>query len=186
MSSTNYYIFADSIDTGGTLATSASFELQDTIGETPTDSTTSSSYIVRGGYQSMEVGTLSMTISVASLGLGELSPSQVKGASTVVSITSDSTTGYALTVGGVSGASITGVADGTVTAGSEEYGFAVAGADAAFSGDKAIAPGLVIASSDSVVLNRLATLTFKASINLDSRPAASYSQSITLSASTNL
>jgi len=186
MSSTNYYIYADSIDTGGGLVTSTSFDLQGTAGESPSGATTSTTYIIRGGYQSMEVGTLSMSISAPSLSLGELSPSQVKAASTVVTITSDSTTGYTLSFASVAGTSITGVADGAVTAGSEEYGVAVAGVDAVFSDDKAVTANHAIASSNSVVVDRQATLTFKGSINSDSRPAGSYNQTVTLLAATNL
>src|SRR3989344_691259 len=142
MSSTNYYIYADSIDNGGGFVTSTSFDLQGTLGETPTDATTSSSYIVRGGYQSMESASLEMSLSASGASLGELSASQVKSNSITATITSDSANGYTLSIASISGTGITGVADGVVTAGSQEFGIAVSGNDAAFTDDKAPAAGL--------------------------------------------
>ena len=185
MSSTNYYIYADSIDNGGGFVTSTSFDLQGTLGETPTDATTSSSYIVRGGYQSMESASLEMSLSASGASLGELSASQVKSNSITATITSDSANGYTLSIASISGTGITGVADGVVTAGSQEFGIAVSGNDAAFTDDKAPVAGLVLASATGSVLNRQSTLIFKASISTQTT-AGSYSQTLTLTASGNL
>ena len=185
MSSTNYYIYADALDTGGVNSTSTSYSVQDTIGEAAGDVTTSSSYIVRGGYQGAELGNLTMTISASSVGLGTLSSNQVSVGSSIVSITTDSNTGYSLSIGSVSGAGLAAVSDGTVTAGVEEYGVAVVGAERAFTNDQGITAGLLLASSATPISSSQSTLTFKASIS-GSSTAGSYSQTVSLTASANL
>ena len=132
----------------------------------------------------MEKGILSMSISGTALNLGTLDIGAVSSASTVATITTDSFTGYTLSIGSVSGTVLTAVSDGAVTAGSEEYGMAVSGADAAFADDRGVSAGLALASANSAVTSREATLTFKAAISNDSI-AGSRSQSMVLSASAN-
>jgi len=112
----------------------------------------------------MEKGILSMSISGTALNLGTLDIGAVSSASTVATITTDSFTGYTLSIGSVSGTVLTAVSDGAVTAGSEEYGMAVSGADAAFADDRGVSAGLALASANSAVTSREATLTFKAAI----------------------
>ncbi len=185
MSSTNYTIFADSVDSGGVLSAGGAYSLQDTIGESPVGSSSSSVYQVIGGYQAMDFGGLSISIDTASIDLGTLSTSQVTTASAVVSVTSGAADGYVLSVGSVSGSSLSAVSDGTVTAGVEEYGVAVSGTDAAFADDEAIAASLNLASSLSSVRDAQTTLTFKAAISSGST-AGARSQSITLTASANI
>lgn len=184
MTSTNYHIFADSVNTGGELSTSTNYSLQDTTGESPAGVQTSGSYEVRGGYQAMERGTLSVSLDSNSLNLGELSVSSVASASTVATITTDSDTGYNLSIGSVSGASLHSVIDGEVTAGQEEYGVAVSGVGASFADDQAVTGGLLLASEPGVTTDRAITLTFKASRAAGSA-SATYSQSIVLATMAN-
>ncbi len=185
MTSTNYYIYADTIDTGGVLSTSTSYTIQDTVGEAAGTAATSSTYIIHGGYQGAELGSLTMTLSASSVNLGTLTTGAVASGSSVVTISTDSNTGYTLSVGSASGSSLTGVSDGAVTAGVEEYGVAVAGTDRAFSTDQAVTPGLVLASFNAPVNNSQSTLTFKAAIS-GSSSAGAYNQTVTLAASANL
>ncbi len=185
MSSTNYTIFADSVDSGGVLSTGGAYSLQDTVGESPVGSSTSSTYEVIGGYQAMDWAILAISIDTASINLGTLSVSTVAASSAVVSVTADAFDGYVLSVAGVSGSSLTAVSDGTVTAGTEEYGVAVSGPDAAFGDDRAITAGLNLSSSSTPVDGALTTLTFKAAMAAAST-AGARSQSITLTASTSL
>ncbi len=185
MTSTNYYIYADTVDTGGSVATSATYSLQDTIGETTSDVATSSSYTIRGGYQGMELGTISLQLSSATVNLGTLVSGQVSSASSIATVSTDSLTGYTLSVSSVSGTSITSVSDGSVSANSEEYGLAVSGDDRFFSDDRGISPGLVLAASSTAVSASATTLTFKASMSSGSS-AGSYSQTVVLGASANL
>lgn len=185
MSSTNYTIFADSVDSGGVLSTSGTFSLEDTAGESPVGYTTSSTYTVIGGYQAMDWSELEMRIDTASINLGTLSTSAVATSSATVTITANADSGYVLSVASISGTSLTAVSDGTVSAGSEEYGVAVSGPDAAFGDDRAIAASLNLSSSSTPVTDTPTVLTFKASISSGST-AGARSQSITLTASTSI
>ncbi len=185
MSSTNYTIFADSVDSGGVLSTGGAYSLQDTAGESPAGYTTSSTYTVIGGYQAMDWSVLSMDIDTSTINLGTLSTSAVASASAVVTVTADASTGYVLSVGSTSGSSLAVVTDGSVTAGSEEYGVAVSGPDAVFGDDEAITASLNLSSSSTPVTSAQTTLTFKAAISTAS-VAGGRSQSVTLTASTNI
>ena len=167
------------------MSTGGVYSLEDTAGESPVGSSTSSSYEVIGGYQAMDWSVLTMDIDTNSIDLGALSLSAVATSPAVVSVTADATTGYVLSVGSVSGSSLLPVADGSVTAGQEEYGVAVSGGDASFSDDRAIAVGLNLASSSTPVIGSRTTLTFKAARANASTPGAR-SQSITITASTNI
>lgn len=184
MSSSNYTIYADSVDAGGVYSSSGTYSIEDTVGESPVGIATSSSYEVRGGYQGMDLSSLTMNLSQTNLDLGTASVSQVNSASTTATITTDAGSGYSLSVGSVSGTSLAAVTDGTVTAGQEEYGVAVSGPDALFGDDRGIAPGLNLAAASMPVTNSDTILTFKASIS-DSTASGSRSQDVILTASAN-
>lgn len=185
MSSTNYTIFADSVDSGGVLSTSGTYSLQDTAGESPVGTASSSAYEVIAGYQAMDWSVLTMDINTNTINLGTLVIDQVVTSSVVVTVTADADTGYVLSVASVSGTSLGSVNDGSVTPGSEEYGVAVSGPDAAFSNDQAIVAGLSLSSSSTPVVSAQTTLTFKATMGSAS-VAGGRSQSVTLTASTNI
>lgn len=185
MSSTNYTIFADSVDSGGVISTGGTYNLQDTAGEFSVGSSTGGTYNVIGGYQAMDWSVLTIDINTTVINLGTLSLSAVATSPAVVSVTADADTGYVLSVASVSGTSLTGVSDGAVTAGSEEYGVAVSGMDATFAGDQAIVAGLNLSTSSTPVISAQTTLTFKAAIS-NASAAGAYSQSVVLTASTNI
>ncbi len=186
MSSPSFIIYADEIGIGGAaLSTSTSFSLTDTANQSPVGFTSSTTFLVRGGYVAMDSGNLSMSIDNTSLNLGTLSNTQVNSASAVVTITTDSITGYTLAISSVSGGAITAVGDGTVSAGFTEYGLAVTGQDRLFSDDRAVASGLMLASSSTPVLGGQTSLIFKASIS-GGTAAGDYAQSVTLTASSNI
>lgn len=184
MSSTNYTIYADTVDAGGVYSSGGSYTLEDTTGESPAGFTTSSVYEVRGGYQAMGRGSISITLSSTNLNLGTMNTAQVNSASTTVKVTTDSTSGYVLSVGSLGGTSLAGVTDGAVSAGNEEYGLALEGIDRLFLDDEAIIQGLGLASSSTPVIDAETILEFKAAISGASTPGAR-SQAITLSASAN-
>jgi len=185
MTSTNYTIYADSIETGGGLSTGGIYSLEDTFGETPAGVSTSSAYEIRAGYQYMVSGYLTMALSANSVNLGNLSQTAVNAAASTVTISTDSWTGYTLSISAVSGTAVASVSDGVVTAGSEEYGVAAAGGQSAVSGDVAIAAGTTVASSALPIDSSQTVLTFKASIG-PSSSAGARSQTVTLTASANL
>lgn len=187
MSSTNYQIYADSIGIdGGVYSSSTSFTLFDTIGESPAGTVTSTSYELSAGFQTMERGTLSVSVSASSLDLGTLSKTQVKSASTNVTVSTNASTGYSLSISSATGIMPSAVSDGTVSAGSEEYGMSVSGSNAAFTNDRSVTSGRVLASATVPVINDITTLTFKASISSASAAAANDNQAITLTVSANL
>lgn len=185
MSSSNYTIFADSIDSGGVLSTGGTYTLEDTAGESPVGSATSSTYEVIGGYQAMDWSVLTMSLTTTSVSLGTLSASAVNTADTTAVITTNVSSGYVLSVASVSGSSLTAVADGAVSSGQEEYGLAVSGADRAFSDDRSVVAGRVLASSSTPVTSVQTVITFKAGM-ASASAVGSRSQSITIMASTNI
>lgn len=184
MSSTNYYIYADSVETGGGLSSGGVYDLEDTLGEGVISQTSGATYNINAGYQAMVLGSLSMNISNNSIDLGDLNASSVSVASTTVTITTDAQTGYSLSVQSVSGSGLTAVSDGEVTAGQEEYGLAVVGTDAVTTTDQGIMAGLVLANNAGPVIGRQSELVFKAAIS-PSTPSGVRSQSITVGVSAN-
>lgn len=184
MSSTNYTIFADSVGALGGFATSADYSLEGSVSVSPQGVATSSSYVLRGGFLASDQGELAVSLSSSNINLGALSASQVNTASVVVTVTSSAATGYTLAVGSVSGSMPSPVTDLSVTAGVEEYGMAVSGADQVISGDAAIVPGLILASSSTPATATQTTLTFKASKSSNST-AGTYNQNIALTLSAN-
>ena len=97
MSSTNYYIYADDFSMGGGLSTGTIYSLQDTIGQSPIDISTSTSYEIRAGYQYSVLGELSMSISDTSVDLGTLTGlGATSSAQTVVTVTADPASSFIL------------------------------------------------------------------------------------------
>ena len=184
MSSTNYYIYADSVETGGGLSSGGAYDLEDTLGEGVVSQINSATYDIKAGYQAMVLGSLSMNISDNSIDLGDLNISSVNVASTTVTITTDAQTGYSMSVQSVSGSGLTAVSDGEVTAGQEEYGLAVVGTDAVTTTDQGIISGLILANNTGPVIGRQSELVFKASIS-PSTPSGVRSQSVTIGVSSN-
>ena len=184
MTSGQYTIYADSIDTGGVYSQSASYGLKDTVGEIGVGIKTGGTYEMRGGFQYMEQSSLSMSVDNTSIDLGTLSTSNVSQATANVTINTDSESGYTLAVASVTGSSLTPVTDGAVTAGVEEYGITTAGPDRLIANDVAITNGLFLASSSTPVTNSQTALVFKASIGGSSQ-AGDYNQNVVLTASTN-
>lgn len=184
MSSADYNIYADSFSSGGGDATGGVYVLDDIIGQSPAGVMTGGTYTVNGGYMSSVSSSISMSLDTTSVNLGTLSTDSVSSGSVVATISIDSDGGYSLSVGTISGSVITNVADGSVTAGSEEYGLTVTGTGSAVTGDVAVASSLSLANTAIPAYNTELTVTFKASISNDSEEA-SYSQTVPLIAASN-
>ena len=185
MSSTNYTIFADNIDAGGVLSTSGTLALEDTIGESPVDIVSSTTYQVLGGYQYMDWGTITLDINLSAVNLGDLTSASVASSSVALSVGTSASGGYALAVGSVSGSFLTSVADGLVTSGQEEYGIGLEGVDRVFIDDQGVTAGLQLAVSTTPVSGALTTVIFKASIGA-STVSGARSQTVIFSASSNI
>lgn len=189
MSSASYSIPIDSFSLGGLYGTSTSYSVYDTISNPDASPVTSTTYTVKGGFQGAEFGILTFSVSNNTIALGTLSTSAVASASTVATVSTNSDTGYTLSVASVSGSSLAAIGSGTVTAGTEGYGVAVSGADAQYANDKSVAAGLALSSISHPITSDQTTLTFKAAISSSSGSASgatSYSQSVVVSVSANI
>lgn len=98
--STSYRIQSDSINFAGGLSTSTNYALEATAGEVGTGAGVSSNYSLKAGYQQMQevyiaisnVADLVLTPNISGVSGG------VSNGSTTVTVTTDSTSGYALTI----------------------------------------------------------------------------------------
>jgi hypothetical protein len=100
MQSSNYQIQSDSINFSGGLSTSSNYVLESTAGELASGPATSTNYSLKAGYQQMQ----EVYIAISNTDDVSLSPSipGVSGGtangSTTVTVTTDSPSGYALTI----------------------------------------------------------------------------------------
>ncbi len=148
MSSSNYRIENDSINTGGLdVATSTNYRLKDTIGEIATGNSTSTSYNLYAGYRQMDETYISISGGGAvtlTPNIGGVSGGTATGSTTFTIIT-DSPAGYALSInastdpalksGSYSFADYTPTSVGTpdytwlISSSDSEFGFSPEGAD---------------------------------------------------------
>ena len=186
MSSTNYYIYADSVETGGGLSTGGVYSLEDTLGEGVISQTGGATYNINAGYQAMVLGSLSMNISNYAINLGDLSTTSISISTTTVTITTDAADGYAMsiqTAGWTLGTPLTPIGiGGEINAGTEGYGIAVVGTDAVTTTNRGISDGLPLAQK-LIPGTGVTDLVFKAAISpLTVSGARSQSVSIAVSA----
>lgn len=99
MSSTNYRVEFDSINTGGSLGTSTNYKIEDTVGEIASGSGTSTSYNIYAGYQQMDQNIrLSMTVPssvVLSPNIGGLTGGTADGQANIL-VSTNGSSGYSL------------------------------------------------------------------------------------------
>lgn len=141
MTSTNYRIEWDTIGSGGLdSASSASYQLQDTLGNMSIGESTSGSYTLRAGYRQtgLDGPIFSFSISPTTCALGTMETTEVDACLITLTTTTNAVDGYVTTVyNSANGLATVGldnvnpVGDGSITAGSEEYGISTedAGAD---------------------------------------------------------
>ena len=148
MSSSNYRMESDSINTGGVdLATSTNYRIKDTIGEIATGNSTSTSYNLFAGYRQMDESSISISGGAAatmSPNVGGISGGTATG-STTFTVMTDNSAGYALSIsastdpalksGSYSFADYTPASPGTpdyswsISASDSEFGFSPEGSD---------------------------------------------------------
>jgi hypothetical protein len=100
MSSSSYKIQSDSVNIGGKLGASASYIIEDTLGEIATGESGSTNFKIKAGYQQMQSVYLAMTGAAdvtMSPQLGGLSGGTSNG-STATTVTTDSPAGYQLSI----------------------------------------------------------------------------------------
>lgn len=185
MSSTNYRLYGDSIGSVGGRGTSTNYLLEGTGEDSPAGEGSSTNYVLLAGFQSLaEHPTFSFSVSDSSVALGTLLVASVASQSYTATSSTNAPFGYTTTIYEdddlrVGAATIDDVADGSVTAGVEEYGITVSGTDAAFGTDQAItSSGLVVASRSNWINGSVTTVTHKAAISASS-VAGAYSQTVT-------
>ena len=191
MSGGVYSIPADSlsISEGGSM-TGGAYDLQQSGNQIETGAATGGAIELQNGFYAEITGDLSLTLDNSSVSLGTMSLTSVNSASLVATVTTDSLSGYALAIsedGNLRSGSndINDVGDGTVTAGSEEYGIRTSGTNGQLnSSDSAINSSVTVASATAPVENDQTTISFKASVG-QSTQAGSYSQAITFTLTVN-
>ena len=181
-SSTNYILWGDVRDGGGGFGTSASYRLHSSVSDLSNEQLSSGNYILHSGFQELYEEpriTMSISDSAVTLSPAVITSSSVSTASVTISISTNADFGYNLTVKEVAAfqnaysTSLNPVTDGVVTAGSEEFGVAVSGDDAAFGDDQAISDTpLVIASRTIWTTGVTTTATFKAAITSGTQAGA--------------
>lgn len=100
MQSNNYSIQTDSVNFGGGLSTSSNYVLESTAGEIATGRATSSNYALRAGYQQMQEAYIAIS-GASAVAMSPSIPGVTGGTaqgSTMVTVTTDSPSGYALTI----------------------------------------------------------------------------------------
>lgn len=98
--SSNYQIQSDSINVGGGLSDSASYSLESTAGENATGPSDSSSFSLRAGYQQMQEVYIALS-GATNINMNPNLPGLTGGeanGSTTVTVITDSTAGYQLTI----------------------------------------------------------------------------------------
>lgn len=140
MESGNYRIQFDSINVGGGLSTSTSYALEDTTGELATGESESASYQLKAGYQQMNEVYLAITAAsdvTLSPSIGGVTGGTANG-STAVTVTTDSRSGYELTIKAStspameSNTSSATIADYTPAGAAPDYAFSVPATTAEF------------------------------------------------------
>lgn len=194
MNSENYKIFSDVLSVGGNYSTSTNYGLFDTVGETATDltSSTSSNFEVQSGFLGMSSSTiLNVSFNTTSINLGSLNKENVNTASQTMTITTNAYDGYTATIqaGGAltSGTDTIGaVSDGAVSAGSAEYGIRTSGSNAQMnSSDTGLSTSAqTIAQTSTAVIADQTIITYKASIS-GSIGAGNFSQTVTFTITAN-
>lgn len=189
MNSESYINWMDSLNFGGEeTSTSTNYQFQDTLGEIGTGRISSTNYAGLIGFRQTESDPkMTFTISDTTVDFGTLSVSSVASDSVTITTTTNAVDGYVTTIYETenlktgAGSDIDDVADGTVTAGSEEYGVRTSGAAGQMNAaDTAITTSpQTVALYNSWINGSAVTITFKAAIS-STTAAGAYAHDVTL------
>lgn len=179
----------ESINCGGLSSSSSTLEVSSSLCQ-PSGTATSGSFEVRSGYPVMAAETdpsISVTISTNTISFGSLSSGSVSTSSLNITVATTGNNGYTSTIKSdgplknIDNDTIPAVTDGSVTAGSEEYGMRTSGTDGQFnSSDTAITTSpQTFAQKNTSTTGETTTLTFKTAIS-PTTPAGTYSQAVTI------
>lgn len=195
MSSTNYKIFVDVISVGGDLTNSTNYQVNSAMGEAGgvhETVSTSTNYSLAAGFQALAGVALSATLSTNAVSLGALNVNQVVTASQTITVTTNATNGYTVTIqedGNLrSGADdINDVTDGAVTIGKEEYGIRTSGAVGQMNNSDTAITSLpqIIATSSTLATNEQTAITYKAAAAVEETQSGNYSHIVTFTTVAN-
>lgn len=191
MSGGSFSIPADNLTINDTTTlTGGEFSIYDGGEYAAAGTSTSDGFDLRAGFQASLVGTISLSLDKSSITLGTLSLAGVSSDTVVATVTTDSLTGYTVTLA-EDGNLRSGALDiddvgggGTVTAGTEGYGLRTTGLSGALASDTAINGTITVVSTSTPVSADSTNLIFRAAVGPQSR-AGSYGQIITVSATAN-
>ena len=190
MTSDSYIIVEDGFSAVETVtSTSGDLSLFDFSDTTPGE-LTADTFTLDGGFYFPDTSTsLTLSVNPTTLSLGTLSQSSVASDATTLDVTTNSNSGYTVSIsedGNLRSGSndIDDVSDGSVTAGSEEYGIRTSGSSGLLATDTAIDGSVNVMSKSSAATNDTATVTFRASIGPNSQ-AGSYAHTVTFTATVN-
>ncbi|MEK7644616.1 MAG: hypothetical protein AAB390_04925 [Patescibacteria group bacterium] len=166
------------------------YALDDSTGYGEMSTSTSNTYVLNAGFQQAIGNSVTLNLSSATVSLGALSPTAVATSALTATVSTESITGYTLSVSEdgnlrTGSETINDVADGAVTAGAEEYGIRTSGTNALLnSADTAISNNLNIASNSASVGGNAITINFKAAIST-ATVFGSYSHIVTFTLTAN-
>lgn len=173
--STNYILWDSSVNAGGGKSTSTGYVTFGTVTDVAGAPMESSSFQAVTGFEAIyEDPSISFTISptIVTLVPNPLTPASVSSGTTTLTVSTNGDFGYVLTAMDMAAAQnqagepLADVSDGAVTAGSEEFGIAVSGVDAAFGTDEPLTGSpLTIAAKATWGADRATVVTFKAAIS---------------------
>lgn len=190
MTSTHYNIYADTIDSGGVFSVSSSsgvYSLQSSIGEAMVGTASGTSYEIRGGFQAMDRGYLTVGLTSGSIHLGDISTSSVSSASSTISVSTDSDTGYNLSIASATwttGTALASISGPAFFAGTEAYGMTTSTVGGADGTPFAINSGSNIFTTTAAVDNSATVLTIHVAAG-SGTVAGDRSQAIVLQAAVN-
>lgn len=172
--STNYILWDTAINAGGGRTTSTNYINFNTVVDVGSDRLSSTNYRAYQGFEAITEDpriTMSLTPTTITLSPNPLTTASVSTGTTTATVSTNADFGYTLTATendafkNQSADELADVSDGAVTAGSEEYGIAVSGSDAAFGDDRSVsATPRTIASKSTWGADRATVVTVKAAI----------------------
>lgn len=192
MSGGDYEITVDGfVVADGSGSSGGNYDLNEYAGDFSSGDMEGGNIDLEGGFYFASDEGLSTSLSKSTISLTfPSSPlSTVVSDSLILTVTTDSVSGYATSIGEDgnlrSGANdINDVIDGSVTAGSEEYGIRTTGGDGLLATDTAISGSVALASSAGPASGNATTVTFRVGV-AQSTISGSYSHIVTLTTVVN-
>jgi len=189
MNSNSFIITSDDLSGGGGYSNSNAFISESDVGGTATgEDLASDAFKACAGYPctlSAEAPSITFSVSPNIIALGTLSVGSVVTGDTTIETTTNATNGYytvCYTDGEFRttyGTYLSGVSDGTVTAGANEYGAGLTGSDRSFYDDQAISTvAKTVAENAGAVTDSSVIVTLKAAMS-STNTAGNYTQIIT-------